>query len=148
MENILRAQKKASTAELVPSFDTRVDRLNKCIALLKDYEAKIVKALQLDFKSRSSQEIIISEVDQSIRNLRFTIKSLRRWMKPITRQSSFGAGLLGAQQLGLRLPTSIHCLALSAARSDEAPSGFEPTESEPRMRQQCNKESSEHIADN
>ena len=97
MEDILRAQKKAFTAELVPTLDTRVDRLNRCIALLKDYEAKIVKALQLDFKSRSSQEIIISEVDQSIRNLRFTIKSLRRWMKPITRQSSFGAGLLGAK---------------------------------------------------
>ncbi len=99
MRDILELQKKSFLSEGSPSYDIRVDRLSRCVALLREYEDKIVKALKLDFKSRSSDEIKISEIDQSIRNITFTIKNLKKWMKPRRRQSSFGAGLLGAKSV-------------------------------------------------
>ena len=40
-----------------------------------------------------------SEVVQSIRNLNFTIKNLKKWMKPSKRPSSFMADLLGSKAL-------------------------------------------------
>ena len=99
MRDILELQKKKFLSEGVPSYAVRIDRLNRCVSLLREYEDKIVKAIKLDFRIRSSDEIKISEIDQSIRNITFTIKNLRKWMKPIRRQASFGAGFLGAKSM-------------------------------------------------
>ena len=99
MRDILELQKKKFLSEGVPSYAVRIDRLNRCISLLREYEDKLVKAIKLDFKTRSSDEIKISEIDQSIRNITFTIKNLRKWMKPIRRRASFGAGFLGAKSI-------------------------------------------------
>ena len=75
MENILEIQKKAFLKEGPPSLQQRTDLLKRCVALIETYQDKIIEALNQDFQNRSVDEIKISEIDQTIRNILFTIKS-------------------------------------------------------------------------
>ncbi len=97
MENILEVQKKAFLKEGPPSLEKRTDLLKRCVALIETHEDKIIKALNQDFQNRSVDEIKISEIDQTIRNILFTIKKLNKWMQPQRRFSSLGTDLLGAK---------------------------------------------------
>ncbi len=97
MENILEVQKKAFLKEGPPSLEKRTDLLKRCVALIETHEDKIIKALNQDFQNRSVDEIKISEIDQTIRNILFTIKKLNKWMQRQRRFSSLGTDLLGAK---------------------------------------------------
>ena len=97
MENILEVQKKAFLKEGPPSLEKRTDLLKRCVALIETHQEKIIKALNQDFQNRSVDEIKISEIDQTIRNILFTIKKLNKWMQPRRRFSSLGTELLGAK---------------------------------------------------
>ncbi len=97
MENILEVQKKAFLKEGPPSLEKRIDLLKRCVALIETHQEKIIKALNQDFQNRSVDEIKISEIDQTIRNILFTIKKLNKWMRPQRRFSSLGTDLLGAK---------------------------------------------------
>ncbi len=97
MENILEAQKKAFLKEGPPSLEKRTDLLKRCVALIETHEDKIINALNQDFQNRSVDEIKISEIDQTIRNILFTTKKLNKWMQPQRRFSSLGTDLLGAK---------------------------------------------------
>ena len=99
MREILNLQKKAFVENGQPSYEQRLDSLKRCIALLETHDEQIVEALNEDYKNRSETEIMTSEVVQSIRNLNFTIKNLKKWMKPSKRPSSFMADLLGSKAL-------------------------------------------------
>ena len=97
MENILEVQKKAFLKEGPPSLEKRTDLLKRCVALIETHQEKIIKALNQDFQNRSVDEIKISEIDQTIRNILFTIKKLNKWIQPQRRFSSLGTDLLGAK---------------------------------------------------
>ena len=97
MENILEIQKKAFLKEGPPSLQQRTDLLKRCVALIETYQDKIIEALNQDFQNRSVDEIKISEIDQTIRNILFTIKKLNKWMQPQRRFSSLGTDLIGAK---------------------------------------------------
>ena len=99
MRETLELQKKAFIENGQPSYNQRLDSLKRCIALLETHDVQIVEALNEDYKNRSETEIMTSEVIQSIRNLNFTIKNLKKWMKPSRRPSSFMADLLGSKAL-------------------------------------------------
>lgn len=99
MREILNVQKKAFIENGQPSYEQRLDSLKRCIALLETHDEQIVEALNEDYKNRSETEIMTSEVVQSIRNLNFTIKNLKKWMKPSKRPSSFMADLFGSKAL-------------------------------------------------
>ena len=112
MEKALQTQKEAFIKNGPPNYKLRIDRLRRCIALIKGYEPKIIEALNQDFKNRSIHEIKISEIDQTIRNLLFTIKNLKKWMRPQKRMSSLGTGLLGAR--ALMTPTPLGSVGIIA----------------------------------
>ncbi len=97
MENILEVQKKAFLKEGPPSLEKRTDLLKRCVALIETHQDKIIKALNQDFQNRSVDEIKISEIDQTVRNILFTIKKLNKWMQPQRRFSSLGTDILGAK---------------------------------------------------
>ena len=94
MQNILEVQKKAFLKEGPPSLEKRTDLLKRCVALIETHQDKIIKALNQDFQNRSVDEIKISEIDQTVRNILFTIKKLNKWMQPQRRFSSLGTDLL------------------------------------------------------
>ena len=71
--------------------------MKRCVALIETHQEKIIKALNQDFQNRSVDEIKISEIDQTVRNILFTIKKLNKWMQPQRRFSSLGTDLLGAK---------------------------------------------------
>ena len=54
-----------------PSLEKRKDLLRRCAALIETHEQKIIKALNHDFQNRSIEEIKISEIDQTMRNIFF-----------------------------------------------------------------------------
>ena len=97
MKNILEVQKKAFLKEGPPSLEKRTDLLKRCVALIETHQEKIIKALNQDFQNRSVDEIKISEIDQTIRNILFTMKKLNKWMQPQRRFSSLGTDLIGAK---------------------------------------------------
>jgi coniferyl-aldehyde dehydrogenase len=97
MRDILEIQKKAFIENGQPTYNQRLDSLNRCIALLETHDEQIIEALNEDYKNRSHHEIMTSEVIQSIRNLNFTIKNFKKWMKPMKRTPSFMAGMLGSK---------------------------------------------------
>ena len=97
MRDILEIQKKAFIENGQPTYNQRLDSLNRCIALLETHDEQIIEALNEDYKNRSHHEIMTSEVIQSIRNLNFTIKHFKKWMKPMKRTPSFMAGMLGSK---------------------------------------------------
>ena len=97
MKEILEIQKKAFIQDGEPTFNQRKDRLERCIALIETHDEKIINALNEDFKNRSKGEILTSEISQSVRNLNFTIKRLKKWMRPQSRPSSFMANMLGSK---------------------------------------------------
>ena len=97
MEKVLEIQKKAFLEEGPPSLEKRKDLLRRCAALIETHEQKIIKALNHDFQNRSIEEIKISEIDQTIRNIFFTIRKLKKWVQPQRRLSSLGTDLLGAK---------------------------------------------------
>ena len=66
MEKVLEIQKKAFLEEGPPSLEKRKDLLRRCAALIETHEQKIIKALNHDFQNRSTEEIKISEIDQTI----------------------------------------------------------------------------------
>ena len=104
MKEILELQKKAFIRHGPPTYDQRVDSLKRCIALIETHDDKIIEALNQDYKNRSHQEIRTSEIDQSIRNFNFTLKNLKKWMKPSKRSSSFGTDLMGAKTIMKPMP--------------------------------------------
>ena len=77
MEKVLEIQKKAFLEEGPPSLEKRKDLLRRCAALIETHEQKIIKALNHDFQNRSIEEIKISEIDQTLRNI-FTIRKLKK----------------------------------------------------------------------
>ena len=99
MREILEIQKQAFIKNGPPTYKERIDSLRRCIALIEAHEALLIETLNQDFSHRSKDEIKISEIDQTIRNLLFTIKNLKKWMKPKRRSPSLGTGLLGAKSI-------------------------------------------------
>ena len=110
MQNILEVQKKAFLKEGPPSLEKRTDLLKRCVALIETHQDKIIKALNQDFQNRSVDEIKISEIDQTVRNILFTIKKLNKWMQPQRRFSSLGTDLLGAKSFLQPSPLGTVCI--------------------------------------
>ena len=104
MKDLLELQKAEFVKNGIPSYNDRVDVLKRCIALIETHDEQIIEALNQDFQNRSRTEIITSEISQTIRNLNFSIKNLKKWMKPQRRSSSFMADTLGARSYMLPSP--------------------------------------------
>ena len=119
MKNILEVQKKAFLKEGPPSLEKRTDLLKRCVALIETHQEKIIKALNQDFQNRSVDEIKISEIDQTIRNILFTIKKLNKWMQPQRRFSSLGTDLLGAKSFLQPSPLGTCLLYTSPSPRDD-----------------------------
>ncbi len=104
MRETLELQKKAFIKDGPPTYNQRVDSLKRCMALIETHDDQIVEALNQDYKNRSHHEIRTSEIDQSIRNFGFTLKNLKKWMKPSKRTPSFGTGLMVAKTIMKHMP--------------------------------------------
>ena len=84
-------QRAAFDAEGEVQYATRIDRLDRCIALLVDHAPSVLSALSADFGSRSTHQSMMSELIAPLGSLKFVKKHLRRWMRPERRRAGLMA---------------------------------------------------------
>jgi coniferyl-aldehyde dehydrogenase len=98
MKATLDRQRAALLADGPPSAEIRIDRLNRCIALLVDHQDEIADALNKDFGNRSPQMSKFTDVASSIGSLKHARDHLRSWMKAERRRTTPAIlGWLGAK---------------------------------------------------
>ena len=97
MLEILERQRSDYTREGEVPAATRVDRLDRAIALLVDHRERLVDAMCEDFGHRSRHQSLFTDIAASIGPLKHAKKRLADWMKPEKRKVDFPMNLLGAK---------------------------------------------------
>jgi coniferyl-aldehyde dehydrogenase len=98
MQAILERQKAAHLRDGPPTAEQRIERLDRCIALLVDNREAIETALNTDFGSRSRDATALTDVSGSIGPLKHAREHLRKWMRPEKRKTTPAIlGLFGAK---------------------------------------------------
>ena len=98
MKNLLERQREAYLAEGVVSTATRIDRLERAIGLLKNYEKQFVEAMSADFGHRSEHQSLFTDIASSVGPLRHAIANVAKWSRPEKRKAGpFPLNLLGAK---------------------------------------------------
>ncbi len=97
MRAVLERQKQAHIREGAPSAELRIDRINRAIGLIVDYQNEICDALSKDFGHRSTDQSIMSDVVGCLSGLKEAKKSLRKWMRPENRSTMFPLNLAGGK---------------------------------------------------
>jgi coniferyl-aldehyde dehydrogenase len=97
MLDILNRQKRAYIKEGEVSLATRIDRLDRGIALIKKYGPRLSEAMASDFGHRSIEQSKITDIDSSIGPLEQAKKHVKSWMKPEKRKAMFPLGLFGSR---------------------------------------------------
>lgn len=87
MGALLEKQKKAHLRDGIPSADVRIDRLDRAIGLLVDFQQEIEDTLMEDFGHRSKDATRFTDVSSSISALKHAKKHVRAWMRPDKRKT-------------------------------------------------------------
>ena len=108
MKDVLNRQKAAHLRDGAPSAALRIDRLNRCIALLVDHRRAIEDAVAADFGARSRTATAFADVAASIGPLKHARDHLARWMRPERRANTPRIlGFLGARAEVRRQPKGV-----------------------------------------
>jgi len=97
LNRILDTQRSAFKAEGPVALATRIDRIDRCIALLVDNQEAICQALNQDFGCRSKYATLMMDVMNSVGSLKYVKKHIRKWMKPEKRTPLVPLNFLGAK---------------------------------------------------
>lgn len=81
LDSLFAAQREAHRREPFPDWPTRRARLQRLLRLLRENEAAIENAIDLDFGGRPRMETQIAELYPSIAATRAALRSGRRWMR-------------------------------------------------------------------
>ena len=90
MQQQLRQQQTAFLASPMPLLDHRLHQLNKLKTALLNHQQALCEALHQDYGHRSQYDTLISDILPCLQQLKYTKKSLKKWLKPSKRH----AGLL------------------------------------------------------
>lgn len=97
MGRILDQQKAAHLRDGIAPLDLRIDRLNRAIGLLVDFQSDIEEALAKDFGHRSKDASRFTDVSSSIGALKHARKHVKNWMRSSKRKPEFPFGFQGAR---------------------------------------------------
>lgn len=97
MLDVLQRQQKSYLAEGKVSAETRIDRINRAIALVEKQGSRLSDAMREDFGHRSMEQSKLTDIDGSIGPLKHAKKHLRSWMKAEKRKVMFPLNILGAK---------------------------------------------------
>ena len=98
MQMVLERQKAAHLRDGAPSAQQRIERIDRCIALLVDHRKAIEDALDADFGARSRDATAFTDVSGSIGPLKYAREHLKKWMRPEKRRTTPAIlGLFGAK---------------------------------------------------
>ena len=98
MNALLARQKAAHLRDGEPDASTRIDRIDRAVALLVDNRRAIEDAINADFGSRSPEATAFTDISGSLGPLKHAREHLARWMRPERRKPSPAIlGLFGAK---------------------------------------------------
>ena len=98
MQSILDRQRAAYLAESIVTSETRIDRLERAVRVVKKHQKAFVQAMNEDFGHRSEHQSLFTDVASSIGPLRHAQQNLKRWQKKDKRKVTPGIlALLGAK---------------------------------------------------
>lgn len=107
MEEVLKLQREHYLIEGPPSYELRIDRLNRVQDMIIQNKDRIIEALNTDFGSRSPNQSLISDVYAVLPAFTHAKKHLKSWMKDEKRKSNFPFGLMGAKSYIHREPLGV-----------------------------------------
>ncbi|HEX7873373.1 MAG TPA: coniferyl aldehyde dehydrogenase [Sphingobium sp.] len=81
MTAMIAAQRAAFLADGPPDAALRIDRINRCIALLKENGRAIEQAISADFGNRSLHASALTDIMTPVAALQHSAKHLRKWMR-------------------------------------------------------------------
>jgi coniferyl-aldehyde dehydrogenase len=79
---LLASQRSAFLADGPPDAATRIDRIDRCIALLKENADRLERTISADFGNRSLHASGLTDIMTPVAALQHSRKHLRRWMRP------------------------------------------------------------------
>ncbi len=88
LTDLFAAQRKAFLHDANPDYYERVARLKTLEKLLLTHKPALLKALDDDFGGRCESESLLTEFVPNLGNIRYTIKHLKKWLKPSKRKVS------------------------------------------------------------
>jgi len=94
---ILDCQRTAFQREGHVELETRIDRIDRCIALLVDNTDAICEAVDKDFGCRSKYVTQLTDIMNSVGTLKFVKKNIKKWIKSEKRSAPVPMGLFGAK---------------------------------------------------
>ncbi len=94
---ILQQQRKAQLLSGPPPAETRIDRMDRLLALIRGNAKSLADAVADDYGHRSREETMIADVAASVESLEHARRHLRGWMKDKRRGVRFPLGILGAR---------------------------------------------------
>lgn len=97
MQAILDKQRSAFLKEGYPSYETRIERINRIEALLHDNMDALCEAMSRDFSHRSPHQSRVADMYATLETIKHTRKHLKKWMKDEKRKSPFPLNLMGAR---------------------------------------------------
>ncbi len=98
MQAILARQKAAHLRDGEASAELRIERIERCIRLLRENRRDIEEALNTDFGTRSREATAFTDVGGSIGPLQHARDNLRKWMRTEKRKPTPAIlGLFGAR---------------------------------------------------
>ena len=85
LSEILVAQRTQYLAQPAPSYEARIEHLKSLKKAILDYQEQLVQALNSDYGNRSIDDSNISDIMPCINNINYSLKNLKKWMKPSRR---------------------------------------------------------------
>jgi coniferyl-aldehyde dehydrogenase len=89
MRLLLTKQKEALVANGIPDHGTRIDRIDRLIALLVDNKDEIAATLSEDYGRRSIEGSLFLDVPYVVNILKYNKVHLREWMEPELHEAPF-----------------------------------------------------------
>ncbi len=85
LDRLFELQKAACLRNPLPDADERIANLKRMKKSLVQYKDKLAEAVNADFGARSKDETWLAEVMAAIEGIKYTVKHLKKWMKPSRR---------------------------------------------------------------
>ena len=82
MNALLKQQQEAYARSPMPALEERVHHLATLRALLSQHTDAVAAAINADFTARSAAETMLADILPCLQSIAYTLKHLRRWMKP------------------------------------------------------------------
>jgi coniferyl-aldehyde dehydrogenase len=90
LTELLQSQQQSYRSQPAPTYELRIKQLSAIKTALLKFKLPLAEALNRDYGSRSVDDTLISDIMPCINNINYSLKNLKKWMKPSHRH----AGLL------------------------------------------------------